>query len=242
MTHSSLAASHKVRRRRWGLRAVALLAGALAASLLSAWVPAAIEGWRAVRNTPPGRLCESTPPGSTQARLLLVWEHPAQRRWRTWSPPPPPPSVAPGTFEDSPLQTFGKVEWPSFLPDPQGKPGFDVCADAFGWPWVCMRRVTTFQAMPDGSVQVDFAPGREAWMLTHDGKWYLIPLRPVWPGFVANAVVFGVLFGALCLGPGAARRAVRRARGACTSCGYSLAGNTGACCPECGARAKDLPT
>jgi hypothetical protein len=66
------------------------------------------------------------------------------------------------------------------------------------------------------------------------GELTLIPLRPIWrPALVLSAVAgsLGFALGELVR---MARKARRRARGRCESCGYSVRGQT--ICPECGCR------
>jgi len=68
------------------------------------------------------------------------------------------------------------------------------------------------------------------------GPWAArLPVMPIWPGFVANTLLYGAIAGAVLFGPGAARRMLRRRRGHCLKCGYELAGL--AMCPECGSDA-----
>jgi hypothetical protein len=59
-----------------------------------------------------------------------------------------------------------------------------------------------------------------------------IPLRPDWPGFAVNTVVYATGLLLLAAIPGRIRRWRRRRRGACLACGYASGGL--AVCPECG--------
>ena len=66
----------------------------------------------------------------------------------------------------------------------------------------------------------------------------LLPLRPIWPGFVLNTLIFGfAMWMAMMVGT-LVRSAVRRGRGLCARCGYDLRGRGTAAeldvCPECG--------
>ena len=64
-----------------------------------------------------------------------------------------------------------------------------------------------------------------------------LPLRPLWPGFVINTIVFaGLLW--LPLAPRSVLRCIRTHRGRCWACGYDLRGSPAASkiCPECGKR------
>ncbi len=61
------------------------------------------------------------------------------------------------------------------------------------------------------------------------------PLLPIWTGFLANVAVFTTPWAILFIGVPFLRRTIRRRRGRCTLCGYSLHGlPPGSPCPECG--------
>lgn len=65
---------------------------------------------------------------------------------------------------------------------------------------------------------------------------HTLAVRPLWPGFAINTVVYAALAWGIWCVPGIVRRSVRRRRarrGDCAACGYSLAGIVGKC-PECG--------
>ncbi len=60
-----------------------------------------------------------------------------------------------------------------------------------------------------------------------------IPMRPIWPGFAVNTLVYGAACWMVFAVPRGARRMVRRRRGRCVGCGYPVKGLER--CPECGA-------
>ena len=66
----------------------------------------------------------------------------------------------------------------------------------------------------------------------------LLPLRPMWPGFAINMLLYALIAWLLIRGPFVARhysrREIRRRRGRCLKCGYDLRGDYDAGCPECG--------
>ncbi len=61
----------------------------------------------------------------------------------------------------------------------------------------------------------------------------VLPLLPVWPGFAINTLVYAV--GAILVAGlwWLARRALRKFRGRCLSCGYDLRRDYSTGCPEC---------
>ncbi len=64
-----------------------------------------------------------------------------------------------------------------------------------------------------------------------------LPYRPLWGAFAANTGVYAAAWWVLLVAPGEVRRALRRRRGRCASCGYDLSGLPGGTtCPECGRR------
>jgi hypothetical protein len=66
----------------------------------------------------------------------------------------------------------------------------------------------------------------------------LLPLKPVWPGFLINTLLYTALAASLWSAPGLIRRARRHRAGHCLTCGYARAGlPDDAPCPECGSAA-----
>ena len=61
-----------------------------------------------------------------------------------------------------------------------------------------------------------------------------LPLRPIWPGFAVNTLLYTVILWLLICGPFELRRLLRRKRGLCITCGYDLGGAEHEACPECG--------
>jgi hypothetical protein len=111
--------------------------------------------------------------------------------------------------------------------------------DARGWPFLAMRGSFDIDSS-DGrgnienvrsAILIDFGtrlPGADRSMTP------LLPLGIIWGGFILNALFFAAIWFALLAGPGFAKRAFRRRRGACIDCGYDLRGAAHEQCPECG--------
>lgn len=66
----------------------------------------------------------------------------------------------------------------------------------------------------------------------------IIPLRPIWPGFAVNSILYAILIWLAFFAPVIARRIARHRRGCCLACGYNLGGMLRHGCPECGWRRK----
>ncbi len=62
-----------------------------------------------------------------------------------------------------------------------------------------------------------------------------LPLRPIWPGFTINTILYAAILWLVIPGPFALRRIIRRKRGLCVSCGYDIRHADHDACPECGA-------
>jgi hypothetical protein len=62
-----------------------------------------------------------------------------------------------------------------------------------------------------------------------------VPLRPLWPGFAINTILYAAILWLLFTFPGAIRRRRRIKRGRCPRCAYDLRGSDPSACPECGA-------
>jgi hypothetical protein len=112
-------------------------------------------------------------------------------------------------------------DWSFYL---NGVPNDYVFAQSdFGWPLSAM----TNDADPQPRM-----PRRDGWYV---GGW-LIPLRPLWPGFAINTVFYAAVLWVLFAAPFALRKWRRIRRGLCPKCGYDLRvrASDSAVCPECG--------
>ena len=132
-----------------------------------------------------------------------------------------------------------------------------VSHNATGWPLPAFRGAVVARSGPSTddtalirndvwrAVLVPFG----AWTMTDEEKDYtpydeasrvfygwdtILPLSPIWPGFVVNTVFYALVLGGLFFGPGAIKRARRRKRGLCPVCAYPLK-TDGDVCSECGA-------
>lgn len=65
----------------------------------------------------------------------------------------------------------------------------------------------------------------------------VLPLRPIWSGFLLNTLIYAVALWVLICGPFALRRFIRVRRGLCPCCRYPIGASP--VCSECG---KPLPT
>lgn len=80
--------------------------------------------------------------------------------------------------------------------------------------------------------------GITASFLTHSGDQWVLPLRPVWPGFIMNVIVYTVAWIMLMTMMKGSYVVVsgyfRLSRGRCARCGYMLVNVRSDVCPECG--------
>jgi len=111
----------------------------------------------------------------------------------------------------------------------------DRFADARGWPALTMW--SEFEWPPHGPTVVvkggfPLSPPHSVFPRFHPDLPRALPLRPIWPGFVANTLFYAAFLWLLIPGPFALRRFIRIKRGLCVACGYPK--GESAVCSECG--------
>ena len=123
-----------------------------------------------------------------------------------------------------------------------------IAEAACGWPLPCLRIAIeypdpawigrlhgTLHGGIDGASPLTDVPGNWA-------DCEFLPIQPIWPHLIVNALLLGTVWLALLLIPSLWRlnRAMRRRlRGRCEACGYLLTGTTTDACPECGRKRGD---
>jgi hypothetical protein len=132
---------------------------------------------------------------------------------------------------------------PHLLPEQHRTSGMEhACiADARGWPCLALwsgaiesRQIMQPQRNP---VHLHALVLDRAAPNNYPNYARMIPLAPLWPGFLINTAIYSgallVLYGAFLASPWM-RRVRRRRRGQCIHCGYDLRGDSHDRCPECG--------
>ncbi len=121
--------------------------------------------------------------------------------------------------------------------------------EARGWPllshaWAYAHCSRWNRDLRQRETQVDCKYGilisvaTERAQYVHPDVWTLrmLPLRPIFPGFLINTLFYALVLWLLWSAPFVTRRLIRRRRGNCIRCGYDLRHAEHAACPECGRR------
>ena len=118
---------------------------------------------------------------------------------------------------------------------PYGWPDHQIRrVNAYGWPFISMWQDFVYTGGGYGSTLVR---GLQLAFLPPDGGLArAVPLRPIWPGFAVNTLLYGTLFCLLICLAIAVRRFLRLRRGLCPKCAYPM--GESAVCSECG---NELP-
>ena len=101
-----------------------------------------------------------------------------------------------------------------------------------GWPWRSFRYSTT-STTDTNSWSAQFAFSRSRRMTSQESESFLLPLTPIWKGFLYNSLVYFAILVALLLVPWLVRRWIRLKRGLCPRCAYPIGVSDR--CTECGA-------
>ena len=222
-----------VRPRRFVfLLALALTAG-IAGTTAAAW-------WISFDGSPltgPGRIGWSTPEGAGwyfrkwDTRHAVRLEGVGVSGWVV---------AGQGTDRGTALPPWSFMNHP---PKEQGRVRVEVTEVALGWPrpalsylWIWDNQ-TSQRRLVDGFDIGRTGPG---------GERVILPLRPLWPGFLLNSLLIGALTlpVLMLVAPIAravgARRRMRMWRGRCPGCGYDLQRRFEHGCSECGWRRVQL--
>ncbi|MCH8823339.1 MAG: hypothetical protein IH984_07510 [Planctomycetes bacterium] len=105
-----------------------------------------------------------------------------------------------------------------------------------GWPSASLAAYYTFyyrESDTDSGLDPIMEEQKSGILLiVGEDRW--IPVRPLWPGFATNTILYAAILWTFILGPFSVRRMIRIKRGLCIKCGYDLRGTSGEDCPECG--------
>lgn len=140
-----------------------------------------------------------------------------------------------------------QMEWETQVAHERGtQDRYELYIRRDGWPWVALeqRQLVVYYHVPPPSRQhspeqaLRYQELRQApRQMTFHGSFEVfrrrVPYVPVWPGFVANTLVFAPIAFPCVVLPGTLIRWRRARRGGCVACAYDIRGL--ATCPECGA-------
>ena len=135
------------------------------------------------------------------------------------------------------------VPWLNGQPWPRGNDVEWREVEGSGWPLIALsserRRAANFTQEQRWGLVV---PGKGR---RHIGQFFgaptprVLPLRPVWPGFIVNTLAYATVWLVLLMIPGAIRGRRRTRKGLCRHCGYDLSATPSTNpCPECGRIAR----
>ena len=203
--------------RRFALPAALCLAGGAAATVMSAWAPAAVWGDPIARGDQTWGLVESR----TDSGFVVLHHSPLVgiEHWLVMKNP--------GMKPDPKLPVTTEPRWVVMEDSFAGLHTF-----GYGWPARCARMVVL-----GGSGVLYTIVLEPFWHWSIAGKPLSLPAHPVWWGVLINTAVYAAILAGLLTVPRAIRTRFRLRRGLCPGCGYDLAGNTSGICPECGAPA-----
>lgn len=195
-------------------------------------------------------VCALWAPGGGQGGTTVTGAPDAMQYWYAANKPWSLDKSYTGVIEETSAEYVGlgwrqQRLWEPSMNVPQGPVpiGFwrrPQVASAFrtycGWPLYCLYG-EQWTRYVDGSEQYETiyryasALSIEKGMVARESA-RILPLRPIWLGFVINTVFFGGILWLATCGPFVLRRVIRRRRGRCAGCGYPV--GSSAVCTECG--------
>lgn len=144
--------------------------------------------------------------------------------------------VRPVRMEDSFALLGASIRIPSWVAFPPAPDTtlYNIDTAATGWPLRAMTSESwVFRNPPDSaSVWREELRGNLELLKLPSGR-IILPLRPIWLGFLGDTALYAAASWMLLSGLGRLRGVVRRRRGRCPRCGYDIR-NTPPPCPECG--------
>lgn len=108
--------------------------------------------------------------------------------------------------------------------------------DQYGWPCLALsRRRETVQVM-----RTSQQPPLPWWIAGFETPRWIkpihksgIPVNPMWPGLIANTLLYSAITAGMCIAATTLRNRSRRRRNLCTHCAYPIP-DPAKPCPECG--------
>ncbi len=118
-------------------------------------------------------------------------------------------------------------------PAPSDEVGSRIVEYGFGWPLIALQYAERYDRIGNASLE-------DSWTRNSNAGCYDLPRGFAPMGFALDTALFTIVWWPLLLAalvfldPFRFRRALRRRRGHCISCGYDLRGDPDTGCPECG--------
>jgi len=121
-----------------------------------------------------------------------------------------------------PIDTDPLSPW-SIAHTPPTREGLQVTELLAGWPaYACGYRICHSAREDDTEVAgALFVGSGDVWP-RDDVAATLLPVEPIFPGFLLNTLFYAAIWFVVLVVPGIAKRAIRRKRGRCVKCGYDL--------------------
>jgi len=100
-----------------------------------------------------------------------------------------------------------------------------------GWPWKSFRHYAT-STTDMNAWRAQFTFRRSTRVASQESESFLLPLTPIWKGFLYNSLVYFAILITLLFVPWLLRRWIRLKRGLCPRCAYPI--GVSERCSECG--------